>query len=576
MRLALLVFIFLLLPVHLFYGQEIPAKDLGNNRVTTSALAFSPDGRYLLAGAYLKKYDINTGMVVWRAREKDTENSLDESILITVNRDRKLILTTKSKRIEIWDLNSQPLSPRKLLNDSRLTETAACFSKGGDSVIYMRNNGEIVFIKIPSYTETPGIKIMNDPPMSLTLSSDGKKIIVGTKTGNVHVFDMRLKLLLSVPLGDREIRYIEASPDGNYLAASTTDGKVWLGQFPSLSMNDIGNHPKGPTPISFHPSGKFLATGGADSKVHFWKIPECEVIKTIVAHKRAVTSLCFSPSGDLLATGSENVPLGAEHDTKVWTSPGEILAYAQPENRPKNEQVVQTQALEAQKMSSAGKRLALVIGNSNYNSSPLANPVNDARAMKEVLLNYGFDVMEYENLNQAEMKRAMDDFGDKLKGYAVGLFFYAGHGIQSKGYNYLIPVDAELKSEQDVEYDCTPADRILAKMEAAGSEVNIIILDACRNNPFERSWTRSTEGNGLAGMDAPNGSLIALATSPGRTASDGSGNNGLYTSAILESISQPGLNIMQIFQNVRRICLEKSGGKQRPWESTSLVGDFYF
>jgi uncharacterized caspase-like protein len=113
-------------------------------------------------------------------------------------------------------------------------------------------------------------------------------------------------------------------------------------------------------------------------------------------------------------------------------------------------------------------------------------------------------------------------------------------------------------------------------MEAAGTKVNIIILDACRNNPFERGWTRATDGKGLATMDAPNGSLIALATSPGKTASDGSGNNGLYTSAILESIVQPGLNIMQIFQNVRKICLEKSGGMQRPWESTSLVGDFYF
>jgi uncharacterized caspase-like protein len=113
-------------------------------------------------------------------------------------------------------------------------------------------------------------------------------------------------------------------------------------------------------------------------------------------------------------------------------------------------------------------------------------------------------------------------------------------------------------------------------MEASGSKVNIIILDACRNNPFERSWTRSSTGKGLAFMNAPSGSLIAYATAPGSTASVGTGRNGLYTSAILESIKIPNINILQIFQNVRSIVAEKSGGKQVPWESTSLTGDFYF
>jgi len=196
--------------------------------------------------------------------------------------------------------------------------------------------------------------------------------------------------------------------------------------------------------------------------------------------------------------------------------------------------------------------------------------------MKNVLVQYGFDVLEYENLTQAQMKKAMDEFGNRLKNYDVGLFFYAGHGIQAKGYNYLIPVDADLKSEEQVEYDCVQADRILALMEASGTDVNIIILDACRNNPFERSWTRSSSGKGLAFMNAPKGSLIAYATAPGSTASDGSGNNGLYTSALLESIRIPNINILQVFQNVRVIVSDKSEGRQIPWESTSLTGDFIF
>ncbi|MGA1977669.1 MAG: FISUMP domain-containing protein [Bacteroidales bacterium] len=222
------------------------------------------------------------------------------------------------------------------------------------------------------------------------------------------------------------------------------------------------------------------------------------------------------------------------------------------------------------------KRIALVIGNGTYLFSILANPENDAKAMKTALQSAGFKVMEYENLNQGQMKKAIDDFGDKLKGNDVGLFYYAGHGIQSKGYNYLIPVDADLKSEEEVEYDCVQADRVLAKMEASGTKVNIIILDACRNNPFERSWTRSATGKGLAFMNAPRGSLIAYATSPGSTASDGSGKNGLYTSAILESIKIPDITILEMFQNVRNIVSQKSYNQQTPWESTSLTGNFYF
>ena len=203
------------------------------------------------------------------------------------------------------------------------------------------------------------------------------------------------------------------------------------------------------------------------------------------------------------------------------------------------------------------KRIALVIGNGNYPSSTLANPENDAKAMSDVLQKLGFTVLKYENLGQEQMKRAIDDFGLKLKGNEVGLFFYAGHGIQSKGSNFLIPIDAQLQTEQDVEYDCVQADRILGKMEGSGTKVNIIILDACRNNPFERSWTRTENGRGLATMNAPIGTLIAYSTSPGSTAQDGSGNNSPYTSAILESILTDDISIIQMFQNVTRMVSEK-------------------
>jgi len=223
------------------------------------------------------------------------------------------------------------------------------------------------------------------------------------------------------------------------------------------------------------------------------------------------------------------------------------------------------------------RRLALLIGNSHYkHGGSLPNPVNDVRAIKNALESLGFTVMKYENCTQKEMKMAMDYFGSRLKGYDVGLFFYAGHGVQVSRYNYLIPVDAKLSDEKKVEYNCVRADRVLAEMEIAGSRTNIVILDACRDNPFERSWRRGSEGAGLAFMNAPSGSLIAYSTAPGKTALDGVGRNSPYTSALLQHIKTPNITVIEIFQGVRSTVMAKSGSKQIPWESTSLRGNFYF
>jgi len=228
-------------------------------------------------------------------------------------------------------------------------------------------------------------------------------------------------------------------------------------------------------------------------------------------------------------------------------------------------------------LSAQERRLALLIGNSNYaHGGSLDNPVNDVRAIKKALEALGFTVLKYEDCTQKTMKRAMDKFGGKLKGKHVGLFFYAGHGVQVKGHNYLIPTDAKLDNENDAEYDCVKAGRILAKMETAGTRTNIVILDACRDNPFERSWRRGTEGTGLAFMNAPSGSLIAYSTAPGKTALDGRGKNSPYTSALLKHIDSPNITVLQMFQRVRSTVMDGSEYKQTPWESTSLRGDFYF
>ncbi|GAB3642854.1 caspase family protein [Spirosoma arcticum] len=222
------------------------------------------------------------------------------------------------------------------------------------------------------------------------------------------------------------------------------------------------------------------------------------------------------------------------------------------------------------------KRLALVIGNSAYPStSRLDNPVNDAKDMAATLTDLGFEVMLFTDLDKKKLRKAIEDFGFRLKGYQIGLFFYAGHGIAIGGQNYLVPIDASPQTAGDIEFDCEPADRIVSKMEDART-TNIIVLDACRNNPFERSMSRGGGDGGLTQMNAPTGTIIAYATAPGKTAADGTGRNGLYTAALLKTLKVPNMPIERAFKQVRTEVMRQSNGRQQPWESSSLVDEIYF
>jgi len=220
------------------------------------------------------------------------------------------------------------------------------------------------------------------------------------------------------------------------------------------------------------------------------------------------------------------------------------------------------------------RRVALVIGNSAYKTSPLRNPVNDARAISKALAATGFKVTMIEDATLTAMRRAVRAFGDELMAGGVGLFYYAGHGMQVRGRNFLIPVNADIEREDEVEDGALDANFILAKMDSAKNALNLIILDACRNNPFTRSFRSGAQG--LAQMDAPSGTLVAFATAPGSVASDGDGENGLYTKHLLANITRAGLPIEQVFKEVRRGVGRDTGDRQIPWESSSLKGDFFF
>jgi len=223
-----------------------------------------------------------------------------------------------------------------------------------------------------------------------------------------------------------------------------------------------------------------------------------------------------------------------------------------------------------------GKRTALVIGNSTYNNAPLANPKNDAIAMSSTLKGLGFEVLSYTDITRTEMREAILEFGEKLvEKKGLGLFYFAGHGLQYQGRNYLVPIDADIRKAFEIEDQCVRADLVLRMMEQYDNPMNIVILDACRNNPYIRSFRDMNQG--LAKTEnAPVGSLIAYATAPGSVAADGDGENGLYTQELINAIKEPGLSIEQIFKKVRNQVLAKTNEEQIPWESSSLRGDFFF
>jgi uncharacterized caspase-like protein len=228
----------------------------------------------------------------------------------------------------------------------------------------------------------------------------------------------------------------------------------------------------------------------------------------------------------------------------------------------------------------AERRVALVVGNSRYKSNPLDNPTNDAQDMSSNLKSLGFQVIIVEDANLRKIREVTRSFESLVAKADVALIFYAGHAIESKGRNFVIPVDANLAREYELEDQAYDAQQWLAMLGETKSNntqrVNIVILDACRNNQLSRQWRSSS--NGLGRMDAPSGTLLVYSTSPGRVAADGpkGQRNSPFTKSLLKTMQLPNLPVEQVLKEVRRQVLADTNGEQVPWENSSLIGDFVF
>ncbi len=264
---------------------------------------------------------------------------------------------------------------------------------------------------------------------------------------------------------------------------------------------------------------------------------------------------------------------------KILLDDGSEGWMAPPVSPPKARAV--TQAVQDRSAATTSQpRVALVIGNATYQASPLRNPVNDASNISDSLERLGFQVTRLLDADHRTMETAIRQFGRALRQGGTGLFYYAGHGMQVGGVNYLIPIGARLEEEADIKWEAVDVRWVLAIMdeEEVKDRVNIVILDACRNNPFSRGWrrTRGAQEKGLTEVTAAQGTLIAYATAPGSEAADGEGENGLYTQHLLEQMQIPGQSVERMFKQVRVKVIQDSGGEQTPWESSSLTVDFSF
>ena len=232
----------------------------------------------------------------------------------------------------------------------------------------------------------------------------------------------------------------------------------------------------------------------------------------------------------------------------------------------------------------AEKRVTLVIGNSNYAQVPaLPNPVNDANDIASALKRAGFEVILGIDVDKRAFDTKVRNFADLLEGADAAIFFYAGHGLQVSGRNHLLPVDARVQSERDLDFDAVNLDFVLKQMELGRADkTNIVFLDACRDNPFAGNLARSmgtrsaSIGKGLAQVDTGVGTFISYSTQPGNVALDGTGRNSPFTAALAKHVVEPDRNLTSVMIEVRKDVLAATGGKQVPWDHSALTGEFYF
>jgi hypothetical protein len=308
-------------------------------------------------------------------------------------------------------------------------------------------------------------------------------------------------------------------------------------------------------------------------------------LKVLISESTAVAQTQFQDGGNdqpikFRGTNSESIVAPCQKQASRWVKIASVfpdvyeaeLALIKGNIQP--EAPSQISKSPSTPSASPGKRLALVIGNSTYDNRPLKNPENDAKDIGLALKGTGFRVIELYNADLKEMRNTIKYFSEQLSRYDTGLVYYSGHGIEFAGRNYFIPINADIKSEDEIPRQGFDATEIVEKMSRSNVKTSIFIIDACRNAPVFSTFKSAKSG--LTVIQGSSGSVVAFSAAPGQVALDGNGRNSPYTSALLQQIHMPNKKIEDVMKDTAKVVSDNTAGRQIPWYNSSLVGDFYF
>lgn len=519
------------------FGQQLAAiSEIGD------AIAYNP-----LNQKFIRQLKLKSGEVV-------NSRSVIHSVAINSGGDRFLVGLQEAN---LPSGASQGVQQRPVAPSSRPGQPAVYNNLGMERrnmiIVYDWSSGEEVR-RMPLRYRVDGMAMGPGPNHVSYYSEDSRTI---------SLLNLEKSLVSSSVAVDDKPTAISLSDDGEILAVGTAKGEVSLFE---VVRND-------PPEIKISKPGLNRGYGEHVATEQTLRIEGAiegtdRISKVFINGEVANFDFSKSFNYDLpLAKGKNKVTITVQNTESVVTDKDFYVTY-EPKSAPAKGEA----APAVNKFT--GKRLALVIGNAQYSTAPkLRNTGNDAASMAKELEALGFEVMKVLDGTYEQMKNAIYAFGDKAQSVDVSIFFYAGHGLEVDGTNYLVPIDADIQSALDVKQKAIPLTGVIRTMEFANDEgLNMIILDACRNNPFPTG--KRSGGSGLARVQAPSGTLIAYSTDPGSVASDGDKDNGLYTGELVKqlSISQ---RIEDVFMNTRNAVEKMSNGAQRPWEEARLKGVFY-
>jgi hypothetical protein len=516
-----------------------------------NSIALSSDGRYLVTGSNdetAKLWDLSSGQEI-RTFQGHTQGV--ESVAL-LSDGRYLVTGSNDGTAKLWDLSSG--QEIRTFQGHTAGVMSVALSSDGRYLVTGSNDETAKLWDLSSGREIRAFQGHTAYLESVALSSDGRYLVTGSGDGTAKLWDLSSGREIRTFAGDAgyTVASVALSSDGRYLVTGSWDSTAKLWDLSSgREIRTFRGHTQDVDSVALSSGGRYLLTGSDDGTAKLWDLSSGREAGTFQGHTGPVWSVALSSDGRHLVTGS------GDSTAKLWGPESPVVAPG-PRQRARQD---------------TGNRVALVVGNSSYQGVPLRNSVNDARDMATALGHLGFEVITTLDANQRQMEEAINGFAAKARQSDAALFYFSGHGVQASGENYLIPVQADIASESDVRYEAVHAGRVLGKMEEAGGQINIVILDACRDNPFKGFRSPS---KGFAMMNAPRGSFIAYATEPNSVARDGDGDNSPYTKHLLAAMAIRGLTIEEVFRKVVGNVEDETGGQQTPWIGSSLRDAFYF